>query len=126
MALCRRKFIDFWFPPVDVGNISQYFAVAKAVCERCPVWKMCLQEGMSENWGMWGGLQPNEIKAITNGGPNLRPHGTITRFRQGCSCDSCTAAHKEPLPPLDMNLIPGVGEDVDVAAVKVSVLSVLS
>lgn len=126
MALCRRKFIDFWFPPVDVGNISQYFAVAKAVCERCPVWKMCLDSGMEETWGMWGGLQPNERKAIEHGGTNLRPHGTITRFRQGCRCSGCETAHHQPLPPLDLGLIPNVGEEVDVTEVKLAVLSVLS
>ena len=75
---------------------------------------------------MWGGLQPNERKAIHHGGPNLRPHGTSIRFRQGCKCKDCELAHQQPLAPLDLSLIPNTGEDVDVSVVKVSVLSVLS
>lgn len=126
LASCRNKFVDFWFPPVDVGNISQYFSVAKAVCDRCPVWKLCLNDGMDENWGMWGGLMPNEIKAIKAEGAHLKPHGTPTRYRQGCACSSCEKAHNVELKPLDLNIIPNLGDLVDVPLVKELVMKSIS
>lgn len=91
------------------------------------MWDVCLEDGMDETWGMWGGLTPNERKAIND--PNsahLQPHGTIPRFRQGCNCDACQDAAYAPLNPIDTLFIPDSDEDFVVSEVKDSIQHLLS
>lgn len=35
---------------------------AKSICEGCPVQKQCLIQGLHEEFGIWGGLTPEERK----------------------------------------------------------------
>lgn len=37
---------------------------AKAVCARCPVAGECLEVGIFEPWGVWGGLTTEERRAL--------------------------------------------------------------
>lgn len=37
---------------------------AKAVCTRCPVRAACLDRGLFEPWGVWGGLTTEERRAL--------------------------------------------------------------
>jgi hypothetical protein len=34
------------------------------MCEECPVVSFCLEIGIDEKWGMWGGLDPIERKDL--------------------------------------------------------------
>lgn len=90
-ALCKGKHIDLWYPPLEADNQEEYYAVAREVCHACPVWRKCLNDGMSEQWGMWGGLTPLERTAFSKKPKKtaLKPHGTVTRYRQGCYCKKC-------------------------------------
>lgn len=48
---------DAFFP--DRSNMEG-IAKAKALCSACPVKKLCLAEGVSEGYGVWGGASEND------------------------------------------------------------------
>lgn len=118
-AKCRRKNNDFWYPPLDAENPDSYYAIGREICHRCPVWDKCLDKGVDEKWGMWGGLTPNERTALLTSSPKpstLKPHGSWIRYRQGCRCNDCTNAHNQPASEINMNVIPawhGVVDDLE-------------
>lgn len=38
---------------------------AKRICASCPVRRTCLENGMSEEWGIWGGYtKPERARAL--------------------------------------------------------------
>ena len=114
-SLCRKKHGDIWFPPFETTTPEINYAIAKKVCNVCPVWADCLSFGKKEIYGVWGGLTPQERvplqKDTTN---NLAEHGTVVRFRQGCACDDCDWAHTtRPLRnEIDVDIIPLMGEEL--------------
>jgi len=59
--------VDYAFFP-DSG--SGGYNMAREVCDRCPVRYECLQDALDrdEQWGMYGGLTPNERKALKTDG----------------------------------------------------------
>jgi hypothetical protein len=68
-ALCLGLHSDFWFPPIfpeeRTGTPSEYYEVAKMVCEHCPHKSECLLAGMDcdediGGGGVWGGTTPSE------------------------------------------------------------------
>jgi hypothetical protein len=113
-ALCKKKASEFWFPPVDVPAMAQYYNIGRLLCDRCPVWKHCLAdaEENSEVMGMWGGLIPKER------GGHIKEHGTRVRYRQGCSCLICKNANDKKLHKLPEWLIPLQGETFDIVEIK--------
>lgn len=96
-SLCRRKHGDIWFPPFETTTPEINYAIAKKVCNVCPVWADCLTIGMKEIYGVWGGLTPQDRLPLQkeNKQQFIAEHGTITRFRQGCDCNACSGAHEE-------------------------------
>lgn len=125
-ALCKGKNIDIWYPPIEAENPEQYYAVAREVCGVCPVWKECLNDGKKEQWGMWGGLTPLE-RSVFKDKPKktaLRPHGTPTRYRQGCTCEECTTVHKAVMEQdKNINAVPNSTEkDYDLFTVLYQLL----
>lgn len=95
-ALCRL------FPELDFVEAKGDKATAcRAVCAVCPVRLACalgsLERG--EPWGIWGGLDRADRKAIAaeHGYPvpaMLPEHGTnARRVKHGCTCPDCKAAH---------------------------------
>lgn len=57
-----------WFPP-DAGKAKgrpkfDRYAAPRAVCLTCPIALVCAEEGLHEQMGMWGGLDPNERKRL--------------------------------------------------------------
>jgi WhiB family redox-sensing transcriptional regulator len=65
-ALCRDYNGDDWFP-VGTGALTDLkYEEVRKVCNRCPVSEQCLQESLErgDEWGMFGGLTPNERKAM--------------------------------------------------------------
>lgn len=113
-ATCRGKNTNIWYPPLEADNPEQYYAVAREVCHICPVWRECLKDGLSENWGMWGGLTPLE-RSVFKDSPKktaYRTHGTATRYRQGCICNECVDAHTLTIKQeKDINVVPSMGEE---------------
>lgn len=65
---CRRRDPELWFAerPDDVE-------LAKALCQTCPIRKMCLDGALerSEPWGVWGGQLLLQGTVI----PRKRPRG---------------------------------------------------
>ena len=53
---------DFWFSETGGNNLP-----AKRVCQACPVRAQCLEYGLDEKWGVWGGLGPAARKALGYG-----------------------------------------------------------
>lgn len=119
---CRGIATDVWYPPLDAPNPNDYYAVAREVCHRCSVWEECLSTSIKnvEKYGMWGGLSPQERN--TNRQSALKPHGTITRFRQGCSCKKCALASKTPIADIDLSVYPRRGEPVLIEDLKYKVM----
>ena len=112
-AVCRKRHIDLWFPPLDAEVPEHYYAISREVCRQCPVWSKCLDLGTNEKWGMWGGLTPQERTALTDS-PKvsaLKPHGSWVRYRQGCRCNECVDAHNQNYK-IDLSIIPKMGEPV--------------
>ena len=117
-ALCNKRHIDFWYPPMDADVPEKYYSIARELCHRCPVWETCLSEAVRppvETWGMWGGLTPQERTAINNATPKpsvLRAHGSWVRYRQGCRCTDCSESQNVHLENVNMNVIPYMHESV--------------
>lgn len=61
-ALCAQIDPDLWFP--EKGHPSN---AAKALCEGCPVKLECLEYGMNDQHGIYGGLSARERLRLRNG-----------------------------------------------------------
>jgi len=89
---------------------NDYYAVAKAVCSQCPVRKECLDYGINETWGCWGGTTPQERKHDYR-----LKHGTVEKLYLGCTCKLCKSAiYKRTTIPLEK--VPDVGQAFDAKA----------
>jgi len=52
---------DLFFPDddnYDTPNTN----IARMLCARCPIRLECRMKGDKEDWGIWGGLTPDERK----------------------------------------------------------------
>jgi WhiB family redox-sensing transcriptional regulator len=58
-ALCRQFDADPWHAEKGEGY-EELKAQAKSICQQCPVINTCLAEHLTEKYGIWGGLTPNE------------------------------------------------------------------
>jgi len=64
-AVCIDNDPDACFPENDEPHL---FAVAKKMCEECPVVGFCLEIGLEDKWGVWGGLDPIERQKLIRSG----------------------------------------------------------
>lgn len=62
-ALCTPDHFDLMF-----SELPSKVARMKAICAECPVQSDCLQFGLSDEYGIFGGLTPSERKVLTNVG----------------------------------------------------------
>ena len=124
--MCVNKNLDFWYPPLEVSNQDQYYAIAREVCHICPVWESCLNDGKNEQWGMWGGLTPIE-RSVYKSTPKktaLKAHGTPIRYRQGCRCTSCESVHSMVIKEKkDLKYVPS--SDIDINSGQVDFVTIL-
>ena len=60
-ALCAASDPEIFFPPGD-----SLASDARAICARCPVHRSCLAYAVTagEPFGIWGGLDPQERRAL--------------------------------------------------------------
>ena len=70
-ALCTPDVGDLFFPDEKDGSKA---AQAKRVCrgikgktDPCPVLAQCLEYGLSENHGIWGGTTPRDRAKLRRG-----------------------------------------------------------
>jgi WhiB family redox-sensing transcriptional regulator len=63
-ALCAQTDPDAFYP--EKGDSARD---SKRVCLGCPVRKECLEDALrrQEQWGIWGGLSPQERKGLLKG-----------------------------------------------------------
>ena len=64
-ANCRQLPTDWWYPakpitPEAAANLDK----ARALCDTCEVKAECLEAGMTEEYGIWGGLSPKQRKRL--------------------------------------------------------------
>jgi len=59
-AACRGAGSDWWFPS---SNAKAKYAKARRVCMSCSVRSECLDWGVGEEFGMWGGMTETERRA---------------------------------------------------------------
>ena len=58
-AACAGKPTDWWFP----GKGESHDA-ARSLCASCPVRAECLEYGLNEKWGVFGGLCPKQRREL--------------------------------------------------------------
>ena len=64
-AECIKHDPDLMYPPDEEPHL---YDRARKVCDECPVTSFCLEIGIDEKWGMWGGFDPQErMKLIKSG-----------------------------------------------------------
>ncbi|MGH2760709.1 MAG: WhiB family transcriptional regulator [Actinomycetota bacterium] len=73
-AACRGLDPELFFSSDEIANRQERLereAEAKAVCTRCTVRNECLSYALAagERYGIWGGLSPQERRAIARTGP---------------------------------------------------------
>lgn len=73
-ASCASIGIEPFFPDDDNARGAGY-RHARKICDECPVWRECRFVGMTEQYGLWGGMNPKERQAARNTG-GLMPEGT--------------------------------------------------
>jgi WhiB family redox-sensing transcriptional regulator len=69
-AACRGAPQSVFFPDTAVPDYVALVAVAKAICADCTVRQACLEAGLREAHGVWGGLsarQRRELRREQNG-----------------------------------------------------------
>jgi WhiB family redox-sensing transcriptional regulator len=70
---CRGEDINIFFHPEGERGTArkQRDAVAKAICERCPVIEQCLEHALAvrEPYGVWGGMTEEERARLLAAGP---------------------------------------------------------
>lgn len=63
-ALCRVVGDEIFFPPDDKPVSRDFYRTAKRICRRCPVRLKCLDYGLDETYGVWGGTSPAERRTL--------------------------------------------------------------
>jgi hypothetical protein len=69
------------------------YAEAAAICKRCPIRDLCLQDALTETvqWGYRGGMTPEQRQALVGGRPApirkqvAEPHNRMDLYDQGLS-----------------------------------------
>lgn len=60
LGACRDQDPELFFPLSEADAFAAQIAQAKAVCGSCPIRTACLDQGMREEFGIWGGMTPKE------------------------------------------------------------------
>ena len=78
-AKCRdsenpNKYVDVMFPDGNSGHGANHLFEARKICLQCPVRYKCLEFGLDEQFGIWGGhslTQRKRIIALVKKGSSL-------------------------------------------------------
>ena len=87
-ALCLGANSDLWFPVGTTGPALEQAAEAKSICYVCPVQQPCLLTAlrMPEHYGIFGGTDEHERKAIIRWLRGSELCYGCMRPRQFCAC----------------------------------------
>jgi len=108
-APCRGLNPDIFFPPLNQTNHNSYYKAGKAVCHTCDVWEECLNYGIDETWGLWGGLTPQERR-----GTARLHHGVIEMYRSGCRCPKCRESSVTVRKRIPKEIFPARGQEFNI------------
>jgi WhiB family redox-sensing transcriptional regulator len=61
LAGCRGFSVELFYPTREDPVLLR---LAKSVCAACPVVTLCLEAGMKESEGIWGGMTPDERRSL--------------------------------------------------------------
>lgn len=68
-ALCRSvpdaKHLPTFFPETTTHG-GNHLIPARKLCLECPVRYQCLEDGLEEPWGVWGGHSPTQRRRISS------------------------------------------------------------
>jgi WhiB family redox-sensing transcriptional regulator len=67
-AACTEDDAALFFPEAGRGAKAltrRNEREAKAICARCPVSLLCLEYGMGDDWGIYGGLNAGERRRLS-------------------------------------------------------------
>lgn len=103
-SLCKSKHIDLWFPPSEMPKSVHdlYYSVGRMVCDQCPVRTNCERLGAKEEFGMWGGISPNERRKLSAYVP---PKRTLTLKQIDALIPSRTSAATLDIKPLRTGIL---------------------
>lgn len=62
-AACSSVGSELFYADEDPGlrsNQMENYQTLRRICDTCPVRRECRLAGVTEQWGMWGGLTPRE------------------------------------------------------------------
>jgi WhiB family redox-sensing transcriptional regulator len=62
-AACQGVDTNYFYP--EVGGTT--YSIVQRICMGCDVRMECLQAGMSEEHGIWGGLHPDARRRLKRG-----------------------------------------------------------
>jgi WhiB family redox-sensing transcriptional regulator len=71
-ALCVGADPELWFPVDEDVADSPRVAAAKGICALCPVRAQCLEVGMREDVGIFGGLTSAERRSLARRAARVR------------------------------------------------------
>ncbi len=109
-AACASVGPDPFFPDTTTASRGDGYRVARRICDQCPVWRECRMVGMTEQYGLWGGMNAKERQAARNVG-GLIPEGVSGN-------DSMGAARNRVAAAMDRH-----GDDVDGALTEFPALA---
>lgn len=62
---CRGLPTEWWFPPAPITpEATVQMRKAKRICFTCRVRAECLDYGLTEDYGIWGGLSPKQRQRL--------------------------------------------------------------
>ena len=79
-ARCREAGDLVFFPPDDKPVSRDFYNEAKSICRICEVQPQCLEYGMDEPYGVWGGTSPVERQRLRMG-PQTPPTNPLREPR---------------------------------------------
>jgi WhiB family redox-sensing transcriptional regulator len=67
-AACKTPdagYVDTFFPEINAQG-GNHLSAARKICMECPVRYECLEAGLNEAWGVWGGYSPSQRRRINS------------------------------------------------------------
>lgn len=102
-AACDGTDPDLWFPTGRGFDAAPAIAAAKDICATCPVRPECLEAGLHEPYGVWGGMSEKERRVerrrrvLAGQGTPTQVAGVITNARRQAAAGKLTQAEVDAL-----------------------------
>ena len=105
-AACKAAPARLFFPPTQESpqRAAVREAKAKAICRTCPVIAQCLDAGLNESIGIWGGMTLEERNVVRRlrGLPRLTDKLTRTERRRNARVRARLQGRANPLTVVEL------------------------